>query len=45
MRGLWEMMDNRWNQWVLNYSRSQQFDLLRELGVQHADAGRTWPTC
>ncbi len=34
LRGLWEMMDNRWNQWVLNYSRSQQFDLLRELGVR-----------
>jgi hypothetical protein len=26
-------MNNRWNQWVLNYSRGQQFDLLRKLGV------------
>jgi hypothetical protein len=25
-------VDNRWNQWVLNYSRQQQFDLLRRLG-------------
>jgi transglutaminase-like putative cysteine protease len=32
MRGLWEGVNNRWNQWVLNYSRGQQFDLLRHLG-------------
>ena len=32
MRGLWESINNRWNQWVLNYSRGQQFDLLRRLG-------------
>jgi hypothetical protein len=32
MRGLWESVNNRWNQWVLNYSRGQQFDLLRRLG-------------
>jgi transglutaminase-like putative cysteine protease len=30
----WERMDQRWSQWVLNYSRSRQFDLLRELGVE-----------
>ncbi len=34
LRGLWEMVDNRWNQWVLNYSRGQQFDLLDKLGVK-----------
>jgi len=34
MRRLWETLDNRWNQWVLNYSRGQQFELLRSLGVQ-----------
>ncbi|MBK6472639.1 MAG: DUF3488 domain-containing transglutaminase family protein [Betaproteobacteria bacterium] len=33
LRKAWETVDNRWNQWVLNYSRGQQFDLLRELGV------------
>jgi hypothetical protein len=33
LRNAWESVNNRWNQWVLNYSRSQQFDLLRELGV------------
>ncbi|MBL8345567.1 MAG: DUF3488 domain-containing transglutaminase family protein [Rubrivivax sp.] len=34
LRGAWEALNNRWNQWVLNYSRSQQFDLMRALGVQ-----------
>jgi len=37
LRGLWERMDNRWNQWVLNYSRRQQFDLLEKLGVATPD--------
>jgi len=32
LRNAWESVNNRWNQWVLNYSRSQQFDLLRALG-------------
>ncbi len=32
LRRGWETMNNRWNLWVLNYSRNQQFDLLRELG-------------
>jgi transglutaminase-like putative cysteine protease len=34
LRAAWEITNNRWNQWVLNYSRSEQFDLLRRLGVQ-----------
>jgi hypothetical protein len=34
MRALWERMDQRWNEWVLNYSRSRQFDLLEALGVE-----------
>ncbi len=34
LRNAWESVNNRWNQWVLNYSRGQQFDLLRELGFQ-----------
>jgi transglutaminase-like putative cysteine protease len=34
LRGAWEAINNRWNQWVLNYSRTQQFDLMRALGVQ-----------
>jgi protein-glutamine gamma-glutamyltransferase len=32
LRGTWEAMNNRWNQWVLNYSRGQQLDLLKNLG-------------
>jgi transglutaminase-like putative cysteine protease len=34
LRDGWETLNNRWNQWVLNYSRGQQFDLLRELGFE-----------
>jgi transglutaminase-like putative cysteine protease len=34
LRLAWETLNNRWNQWVLNYSRGQQFDLLRALGVE-----------
>ena len=33
LRRAWELIDNRWNQWVMSYSRTQQFDLLRALGV------------
>ena len=33
-RALWESVNNRWSQWVLNYSRSQQFDLLQKFGVR-----------
>jgi transglutaminase-like putative cysteine protease len=34
LRATWEQVNNRWNQWVLNYSRSQQFDLLQKFGVR-----------
>jgi len=34
MRQFWEAANNRWNQWVLNYSRGQQFTLLQDLGVK-----------
>ncbi len=34
LRRAWEQLDNRWSQWVLNYSRSQQFDLLKNVGVR-----------
>jgi transglutaminase-like putative cysteine protease len=33
LRAFWEGLDNRWNQWVLNYSRGRQFDLMRQLGI------------
>jgi protein-glutamine gamma-glutamyltransferase len=34
LRQGWEALNNRWNQWVLNYSRGQQLDLLKKLGFQ-----------
>lgn len=37
LRRTWEMMNNRWNQWVLNYARGQQLDLLRRLGFNTPD--------
>jgi transglutaminase-like putative cysteine protease len=33
----WEAMNNRWNQWVLHYSRGQQLDLLKKLGFESPD--------
>ena len=32
LRALWEASNNRWNQWVLNYSQARQLDLLRDIG-------------
>jgi hypothetical protein len=32
LRALWEATNNRWNQWVLNYSQAKQLDLLRNIG-------------
>jgi len=37
LRAAWETVNNRWNQWVLNYSRTQQFDLLQRIGVGSPD--------
>jgi transglutaminase-like putative cysteine protease len=37
LRAGWEAVDNRWNQWVLNYSRGQQLQTLRQLGFDGAD--------
>lgn len=37
LRRSWEGLNNRWNQWVLNYSRGQQFDLLKQLGWKSPD--------
>jgi protein-glutamine gamma-glutamyltransferase len=34
LRDGWETLNNRWNQWVLNYSRGAQLDLLRDLGFR-----------
>jgi transglutaminase-like putative cysteine protease len=32
MRDAWEAVNNRWNQWVLDYSRGQQLELMKKLG-------------
>ena len=37
IRRAWELMDSRWNQWVMGYSRTTQFDLLKRLGVRQPD--------
>ena len=34
LRAVWEAANNRWNQWVLNYSQTKQLDLLRNLGFE-----------
>jgi protein-glutamine gamma-glutamyltransferase len=34
LRQAWEAVNNRWNQWVLNYSRGEQFNLLKQLGFE-----------
>lgn len=37
MRNGWEAVNNRWQQLVLNYSRANQFDLLKKLGFSQPD--------
>ncbi len=37
LRAGWEAVNNRWNQWVLNYTQSRQLDLLRDLGFASPD--------
>ena len=37
IRRVWELMDSRWTQWVMGYSRSRQFNLLQSLGVPSPD--------
>ncbi len=32
LRATWEAVNNRWNQWVLNYTQSKQMDLLKNIG-------------
>ncbi len=34
LRATWEAINNRWNQWVLNYTQGRQLDLLKRLGFQ-----------
>ena len=37
LRALWEATNNRWNQWVLNYTQQQQLNLLERLGLKAPD--------
>ncbi len=37
MRNGWETINNRWQQLVLNYSRENQFDLLKKFGMEQPD--------
>ena len=37
IRRAWELMDSRWTQWVMGYSRTRQFKLLQSLGVNNPD--------
>lgn len=34
LRDRWTALNTAWNQWVLNYSRGRQLDLLKSLGFQ-----------
>lgn len=34
LRNVWDAVNNRWNQWVLNYTQDRQMDFLRHLGFQ-----------
>ena len=34
LKRAWESMDHSWNQWVMSYSRTRQFDLLQTLGLE-----------
>ncbi len=33
-RATWEAVNNRWNQWILNYSQSKQLNLLKSIGFE-----------
>ena len=34
LRASWDALNNRWNQWVLNYTQAQQLDLLKSIGFE-----------
>ena len=36
-RAAWDALNSGWNQWVLNYSQTRQFNLLRQLGFDMPD--------
>ncbi len=34
LRAAWDAVNNRWNQWVLNYTQNKQLDLLKNIGFK-----------
>jgi transglutaminase-like putative cysteine protease len=34
LRDVWEAVNNRWNQWILNYTQGRQLELLKNLGFE-----------
>ncbi len=34
MRAIWDAVNNRWNQWVLNFTQGEQLNLLKSLGFE-----------
>lgn len=34
LRAAWDAVNNRWNQWILNYTQTSQFDLLKNIGFK-----------
>ncbi|CAM4388192.1 DUF3488 domain-containing protein [Comamonas aquatilis] len=34
IRAVWEAVNSRWNQWVINYTQSRQLNLLQSLGFE-----------
>ena len=34
MRTAWEVVNNRWDQWILNYTRGQQLQALKDIGFE-----------
>ncbi len=38
LRATWDAINNRWNQWVLNYTQGRQLDLLRNIGFEAPSA-------
>lgn len=34
LRAAWDAVNNRWNQWILNYTQTSQFDLLKKIGFK-----------
>lgn len=33
-RATWEAINNRWNQWILNYTQGKQLQLLKDIGFE-----------